>query len=128
MGRVYGDEQFVDIVEEILLRESGSMGQFPSAFGRLLSVLTTQMSPPLEIVVLGHPEDSDARDMVREAFRRYAPNRVLVGGDPALLPSLPILEGRAADEGSTTAYVCRNFTCSLPLLSGTEMRELLDQR
>ena len=126
-GRVFGDERFLDIVEEILLRESGAMGQFPSAFGRLLSVLTSQMSPPLEIAVLGHPENSNTRAMIREAHRGYAPNRVMAGGDPMSLPSLPILEGRRMEGESTTAYVCRDFTCSLPLLSVAEMKRWTEE-
>ncbi len=125
-GRVFGDPGYEAIAAEVLLGEASAMGQFPSAFGRLLSVLTSQMSRPLEVAILGLPQETSTRALVGEAHRRYEPNKVLVGGDPAGLPSLPILEGREAVEGRATAFVCRDFTCSLPLESVDEMEKWLE--
>ena len=120
-GRVFGEDRYLDAAESALRGEAEGMGRFPSAFGRLLSALATHLDPPLEVVLLGSPEDPRMAPMLREAHRSYAPTKVVLGGEPAFLPALPLLEGRTMREDRPTAYICRNFSCSPPILDAEEV-------
>ena len=51
---------------------------------------------------------------------------VVAGGDPDSLPPLPLLEGREAVGGRATAFVCRDFTCSLPIHDPAGLSRELD--
>jgi uncharacterized protein YyaL (SSP411 family) len=97
------------------------MHSFPSAFGRLLSNLALHLTPPTEVVVLGGPDNAVVRDLLRSAHRGFLPGRLVAGGDPATLPSLPLFRGRTAKDGGPTAYVCRNFTCTAPITDAGEL-------
>jgi uncharacterized protein YyaL (SSP411 family) len=114
-GILFGDEESRRIAKHSLEREAGSMARFPSAFGRLLSILVREGLPPLEVVILGDPEEKDTRALLRKAHRRFLPNRVILGGAVEDLPPLPLLEGRERKGGRATAYVCRDFTCGPPV-------------
>jgi hypothetical protein len=115
LTRLTGETEAWSRVEGALDREAEGMKRFPTAFGRLLSVLAHRQAPPLEVTVLGDPEDDLIRQFVAEAHGRYQPHRVMAGGDPEALPPLPVLEGREPRDGKPTAYVCRDFTCSAPI-------------
>jgi uncharacterized protein YyaL (SSP411 family) len=120
-GRTFGGDRYLEAAKRALGPEAGAMGRYPSAFGRLLSVLASSLDAPLEVVLLGSPGDPGMASMLREAHRPYAPNRVLLGGEPDALPSLPLLQGRTQRDGRPTAYVCRDFTCSPPIVDPEEL-------
>lgn len=52
---------------------------------------------------------------------------ILADGDGAgfLYRQLPFLSSLERKEGKATAYVCSNFTCSLPVTSPRALQELL---
>lgn len=118
----FGDDRYGAMAQTALAREEEAMGRFPSAFGRLLSVLDAHLSAPVEVVLLGNPGDPELQALLREAHRGYGPNRVILGGNPETLPSLPLLEGRSIRDGKPTAYVCRDFACSAPIQSPEGLR------
>jgi hypothetical protein len=39
---------------------------------------------------------------------------------------MPLLEGRAAIDGKPTAYVCRHYTCELPVTERAALAKQLD--
>ena len=70
-----------------------------------------------EIAIIGDDTDG-ARGLAAEVFRHYLPNRVLVGlehDDDHGTADLPLLKDRGKIGDRATAYVCRNYTCDLPV-------------
>jgi len=115
-GRVSDHPGFCDLAKRAVQGEAEGMSRFPSAFGRLLGVLLRQTSPALvEVVLLGTPGSPGMEALLREVHRPYLPHRVVVGGDPASLPYLPLLEGKKPTGGRPTAWVCSGFTCGPPV-------------
>jgi hypothetical protein len=126
-GRMFGDTRFTDMAGRVLQDEVESMRRYPSAFGRLLSVLTAEASETaLEVVILGPTEARGTRAMLRETHRRFGPDRVILGGQLDALPPLPVLQGRELREGRPTAYVCRGSHCGPPVLDPERLAETLD--
>jgi uncharacterized protein YyaL (SSP411 family) len=69
-----------------------------------------------------------AAPLVETVFRRYQPNRVVVGtaaGAPGAA-GLPLLAERGAVEGKPTAYVCRRYICQLPVTDPAALARQLD--
>ena len=93
------------------------MERFPTGAGQWLGALDFYLSSPKEIAVIGEPGDADTDALLREVFMSYLPNRVLVGRGPMddAIVGLPLVEGRSMLRGRATAYVCRNYTCELPV-------------
>jgi uncharacterized protein YyaL (SSP411 family) len=82
----------------------------------------------VEIALVRPPGGDSLAPLVEEAFGRYLPNRVVVGGvaGDAAVATLPLLAGREAIGGRATAYVCRNYACDLPVTDRDDLRRQLD--
>ena len=120
----------------------GLMARFPAAAGNWLGALDFYLSTPKEVAIVGDPQDAATRELVGEVFRRYLPNRVMVGsaeggepggdgelGDGELggepRRGIPLLAGRTAIDGKPTAYVCENYVCGLPTTDPGELARQL---
>jgi len=102
------------------------------AFRELLAFDTRQPVPAdLDLVAevaLVWPDGAGAGALAGAAFRRYTPNRLVVGA-PAGSPAgtgLPLLADRGAVDGKPTAYVCRRYVCLLPVTDPAALGALLD--
>ncbi len=122
VARLTEDEGLGDKALQAMVHELDGMRRFPSAFGRLLSALSLFLDSPLEIVLLGDPEDPLVREMIRAVHAPFLPERALVGGVASRLPPLPLLEGRLPRDGRPTAYVCRDRVCGPPLHGAEDLR------
>ncbi len=96
----------------------------PLGFGHLLGAIDLYTSGPVEVVVVGRERDA----LVRQLRSRWRPNAVLaivedVTSEAAA--AVPLLEGRGADGGRATAYVCRNGTCKMPVTDPVDLEEQL---
>ena len=92
------------------------MTRHPSGFGRYLAALDFHLGPVAEVALVW-PDGSGPGPLAETAFRRYMPNRLVVGA-PADSPDrtgLPLLADRGAVDGKPTAYVCRRYVCQLPV-------------
>ena len=115
--------------------------RFPRAAGWGLAVAEASLSGPVEIAVVGLPDDQRTAALHRTALLAAPPGAVLALGDPAEAVrvdaraevvttdgsggsagsdgsagwEVPLLAGRGLVAGAPAAYVCRNFTCRAPI-------------
>lgn len=94
-----------------------------------LAVARAALSGPTEVAVVGPPDDPRTRALHREAMLSTAPGLVIAlgSGDDAD-GQVPLLAGRGLVDGAPAAYVCRNFTCRLPVTTPEELRAELTGR
>jgi uncharacterized protein YyaL (SSP411 family) len=90
--------------------------RYPSGFGYALSSMDFLLATPKEIALIGS-DTAGLKLFIEEAWRKYLPNKVVApiiegDSDNATLPAL--LQNRPLIQGSTTAYVCENYTCQQP--------------
>jgi uncharacterized protein YyaL (SSP411 family) len=121
LWRFTGDDDWLQYPEKILEGHAGAMSRYPSAFGNYLCALDAYLADPLEIAVVGDPDEAASQALLNEAFRRYLPNRIVAcgAGDVALLQGRPQIQGRP------TAYVCRNRVCNDPVTTPEELAAAL---
>ncbi|MEV4001987.1 thioredoxin domain-containing protein [Actinomadura sp. NPDC049753] len=92
-----------------------------------LAVAEALATGPVEIAVIGDPDDARTRALHRTALMAVAPGAVVSAGPPDA-EGVPLLEGRGLVEGEPAAYVCRGFVCRLPVTTQAELnRELRGQ-
>lgn len=77
--------------------------------------------------MIGDPDDDRTRALHRTALMASVPGAVVSTGPPDA-GGVPLLEGRGLVEDRPAAYVCRNFTCRLPVTTPADLtRELRGQ-
>ena len=105
------------------------LGRAPGATGHWLAALDFYVSLPREIVIVGPTDSESTQSMLREVNSRFMPNKVAAGmSDPANPPlkDSPLLEQRVMQDGQTTAYVCENYACQLPVTDAAALAAQLD--
>ena len=118
-----GRAEYLYKAERVLHIFKTYMEQQPFGFGSLLTALDFYVQKPYEIVIIGTPGAPDTQALLRAVHGCYLPNKLLIQLDPqqaeARLNELPLLRdvlaGKTQVDGQATAYVCRDFTCSLPI-------------
>ncbi len=116
LGSLLDSHRYRNVTTRALARELPSLRRFPLAFGRLLSVMETQVRGPVQIAIVGDLADAPTQDLLRAALAPYLPHRVIAGREPGAPPPLPtpLLDGRDPPGGRPAAWVCRHYACQAP--------------
>ena len=125
---ITGDSELRRRAAESLRSVRELMSRVPAGAGHWLGALDLYLSSPREIALIGEPAAEATRALAAEVYREYIPNRVFVGTDDAETPpsGIPLLAGRGRIDGASTAYVCRNYVCGLPVTTPSDLaRQLL---
>ncbi|MEU7749103.1 thioredoxin domain-containing protein [Nonomuraea sp. NPDC049158] len=95
-----------------------------------LAVARAALSGPVEVAVVGPMDDPRTRALHREALLADVPGLVVALGDGEGVPSggPELLAGRGPVGGAPAAYVCRGFTCRMPVTTPEELRAELADR
>jgi uncharacterized protein YyaL (SSP411 family) len=109
--------------------------RFTQAAGWGLSVAEALLAGPDEIAIVGRPEDDRTRALLKAAALGATPGAVIAlggagadgHGDGAGEDAIPLLVGRDLVDGRPAAYVCRNFTCRLPVTSPEDLLAALER-
>ena len=116
---------------EMLLRLFyDALEQNPFGFSNMLCGLDFYLRRPQEIVLLGDPADTETKALLQNIHASFTPNKTLLCLDPSLPPQHGVpgfLEGKTRIDDRLTAYVCHNFSCSLPVTRWEELRPLIMQ-
>ena len=128
-----GDTDCLHRAERVLRLYRRHMEQQPFGYGSLVGVCIDYLNKPQEIVLIGDPEAPDTQAMLAAVQRCYVPYKTVMQIDPqrveAGLSALPLLRevlaGKTQVHGQATAYVCHDFTCSLPVTRPDELEALL---
>jgi uncharacterized protein YyaL (SSP411 family) len=131
LSRITGRQELEQKAIGVARAFARNIGQIPSAYSQFMVALEFLAGPSFEIVVAGKSGSPDTQEMLDAARRSFLPNRVLLfrpsgAGSGALAAIAPYTKDMKAEGGRATAYVCRNFACSRPVLTVKEMLRLLE--
>ena len=124
---LFGEERYEALALKALRPMADLMTRHPSGFGRYLAALDFHLGPVAEVALVW-PDGAGAGPLAETTFRRYMPNRLVVGA-PASAPAragLPLLADRSVVDGKPTAYVCRRYVCHLPVTDPAALAAQLD--
>jgi uncharacterized protein YyaL (SSP411 family) len=122
-----GEPEYERLAASALRLVRDAMGPAPTGFGHALSALDLYLGPGQEVAIVGDEDDERTRALAAEVGGTYRPNAVLAVGAPGGDGSatVPLLADRVMRGGVPTAYVCRRFTCKLPVTDVPALREQL---
>ncbi|MFQ5407794.1 MAG: thioredoxin domain-containing protein [Anaerolineales bacterium] len=122
-----GDGTFYDRAAAACAPMQAAMQQHPTAFAQWLQALSFALDGPVEIAIVGPLNDDETRELLAEVQLPYRPHQVTALLAPGATPVVELLADRAAVDGKATAYVCRNFTCRLPVTEPEDLRAQLER-
>jgi uncharacterized protein YyaL (SSP411 family) len=103
-------------------RTIGAFGEVlaksPLSLAEMLLAVDWHYDTPKEIVIVTPVSRADAAPMLAKLRAAFLPNRILVVVPRREVEEMarlvPLVEGKTAREGKTTAYVCERRVCDLP--------------
>jgi uncharacterized protein YyaL (SSP411 family) len=130
LNRMTGNPEYETMAEAIALRYPPHVVPEAIRYASFLSAMDFSQGPSFEVVIAGDPAAADTRAMLRALRRRLIPNMVVIlrptdAKDPEIVRLAPFTEFQVALDGKATAYVCRDFACSLPTTDIAKMLSLL---
>jgi uncharacterized protein YyaL (SSP411 family) len=99
--------------------------RYPQAAGWGLAVAEAFLAGPSEIAIIGPQADKRTAELHRAAACGSPPGAVIALGHQVSAESaeseIPLLAGRGLVNGEPAAYVCRGFTCQMPVTTPEQL-------
>ena len=115
---------FLDVTTKIMESQAQIAAENPFGFGYLLNTISMYIQKPVEITMI-NTENSEIR---KSLHLDYLPNSILITiQNSTQLESLlkyPFFAGKSFED-KTSVFVCKDFTCSLPLHTLEEIKSNL---
>ncbi len=90
--------------------------RYPTAFAMWLSAADFALAPVQEAAILGDLELPEMQALVDFLWKTYTPDRLAaISSYPPSSDAPALLQDRPLLGGMPTAYICRDFTCQLPV-------------
>ena len=122
-----GDERDRQRAERGLAAFGDVLGRAPAGLSEMLLALDFALDTPKEIVIVAAGGRTAAEPLLRAVRSTFAPNHVLVvpSDTDRVAELVPLLEGKVAQGGRPTAYVCERRRCELPTTDPAVLAEQL---
>ena len=119
------DKKYLDVSIKVMESLSMVAAENPFGFGQLLNVVYAYLKKPLEITVI-NPINTEVKDYL---LKKFIPEAILVvisqKQELESLQHLQFFAGKEYDDSKTKVYVCKDFTCSLPLETISDIEKLV---
>jgi uncharacterized protein YyaL (SSP411 family) len=121
---------FRDSAERGLAAFASRLQLAPVAIPQMLTACEFLLGEPREIILAGRLDSAEMRALLHELNTRFVPSRVVLLVDSpeaqqALAAGIPSVESMRPLDGRASAYVCRNYTCQLPVSEPAKFAELI---
>ena len=107
--------------------------KYPMIMPQMLVALDFQLNKPKQIVIAGEPGAEDTKKLLKEVYKRFLPNKIILLADGSkaqnlLSKYLPFITNIHMLDGKATAYICEDYACKLPTTDVTALIDLLEDR
>jgi uncharacterized protein YyaL (SSP411 family) len=128
LAALTGEARYRDAAERAIANVTSIVARYPSGFANWLSAAQLSIGGITELAIVGDPADPATRALLDEARSRARPDLVIAVSAEPSASAIPLLADRVAIDDRPTAYVCRQFTCRLPVTDPKALRDQLRAR
>ena len=99
---------------------SSSITTHPKMLPQMLNAWDHGQSKPIQVIISGDRDKTDTRNMLDQVYQTFLPGRIILLADDGknkkfLAEKLLFIEDMDMIDNKATAYVCKDFTCQLPV-------------
>ena len=115
---------FLEITTKIMASQAQIAAENPFGFGYLLNTISMYIQKPQEITVI----NTENSEIIQSLLLDYLPNSIMItiknSSQLENLSEYPFFAGKSFED-KTSVFVCKDFTCSLPLHTLDEIKSNL---
>lgn len=127
--KITGNESLSIKAEKLMKAFSITVKEMPTAYTYFLCAVDYLIGPSYEVIIVGDEHDSTTQLMINSIRKEFIPNIVLLlkpKSEPYKLTNIaPYTKNLTCIDGITTAYVCKDFSCNLPICDVNKLLSLL---
>ncbi|XP_061611867.1 spermatogenesis-associated protein 20 isoform X2 [Phyllopteryx taeniolatus] len=129
LSQYTGRQEWLQRCQQLLAAFSDRLTNIPISLPEMVRALMAQHHMLKQVVICGQRDSPDTKGLLEAVNSLFVPHRVLMlldgKADSFLCQRLPALSAMSQQGIVATAYVCQDFTCSLPVTEPQELRRLL---
>jgi uncharacterized protein YyaL (SSP411 family) len=127
LGALTGDRRYSEAGERALVTVTPFLARYPTGFANWLSAAALVVDGIVELAIVGDPATAETRALLAEARAGDPANIVVAASARPERSDIALLADRTMLDGRSTAYVCRDFACRLPVTDPAALRRQLDE-
>ena len=120
------EKKFLEVSTKIMESQAQMAAENPFGFGFLLNTMYMYLQKPLEISIL----NNNNTEIVNYLTNYFLPESIMVSiNNPKqydALSNYAFFAGKKYDSNFTSVFVCKDFTCSLPIHTTDEIKQILE--
>ena len=121
-------EDYLTKADQMIQRMSKPATGNPFGFGQLLSAIYLRMKTPLEISIIKFGENTELGNYINKKFLPNAITAIVNQSSLSELDKYPYFKNKSINNNIKNnnrefAYVCKDFTCSLPISTVEELQK-----
>jgi uncharacterized protein len=127
LAALTGEGRYRDAAERAIGTVASFMTRYPTGFAQWLVAASFAAGDAVEVAIVGDPTDTATINLLAPVWSEWRPFQVLAvaPSDAASGSAVALLHDRPLIEGRPTAYVCRDFVCSLPVSTPDRLSDQL---
>jgi uncharacterized protein YyaL (SSP411 family) len=130
LAQMTGRSDFRVSAEHTLSAFARRLSAGPVAMPYMLAACEFRMGETRQIILVGNRDAEDTNALVRTVYSRFVPNKIVLLVDSPetrayVARGIPAVEPMQMVNDRAAAYVCRNYTCQLPVSEPRELAELI---
>lgn len=123
---ITGNTELFDKAYNSVIAFSDKLTKMPYAMPQMLVALEYILFKPKQIVIAGKEKDEMTYRMLQEVYKRFMPDKILIQIDPKNISCTKTFAKDVITKADkTTAYVCENFACNLPVTTLEEFNKII---
>mgnify|MGYP002625651118 CR=1 FL=1 len=119
------EQKFLETATKVMKSQAMMAAENPFGFGYLLNTIYMYLQKPTEITILNSNNDA----MTNYLFEEFLPESIIVAiankSQLEKLSELMFFAGKEFPHDKTTVFICKDFSCSLPLEKIPDVEKLL---
>ncbi len=124
-----GNKNFLKTSEILFRKYASAYVANPFGYASHLNALDFYLNYPKEVIILV-PGNRNGQEMTNIVLTQFIPNKLILVQNPTHVDSVfapSLLTGRAIKDGQVTAFVCQDFSCSLPVTEVEELKKIIEK-
>jgi uncharacterized protein YyaL (SSP411 family) len=130
LSRLTGDPEFEEKAAQIRKAFSRIIVKSPHAFTQFLNAMDFAIGPSYEVVIVGREGAEDTNQLIDAVRKEFIPNKTLIFKTPDFGLSdtdfAKFTANMSCIGDKATAYICKDFKCSLPTTDREKVLEMLN--
>jgi uncharacterized protein YyaL (SSP411 family) len=130
LAEIFNREDLRASVERLLAAFAARLTAAPVALPQMLAACGFRLGPARQIILVGDRDADDTNALLRTLHARFVPQKIVLLVDSAetraaLSAAIPAIASMEPLDGRASAYVCRDYTCQMPVNTADAFAELI---